>query len=65
MNLSPVWAEYLRHAGIEAEHWSSIGDVRAPDRLIMAHARERHLIVFTHDLDFGNILAVTTPSARV
>ena len=25
----------------------------------MAHAAEQRLVVFTHDLDFGNILAVT------
>lgn len=59
MNLSPTWAEYFRAAGVEAQHWSTLGDSRAPDRVIMAYAREAGLIVFTHDLDFGNILAVT------
>jgi predicted nuclease of predicted toxin-antitoxin system len=59
MNLSPIWAEYLGTVGIEAQHWSSLGDAKAADRLIMAYAREHGYVVFTHDLDFGNILAVT------
>ena len=59
MNLSPAWAEYLHAAGVEAQHWSTLGDSRAKDRTIMAYAREHALVVFTHDLDFGNILAVT------
>jgi predicted nuclease of predicted toxin-antitoxin system len=46
-------------AGIQAEHWPALGDSRATDRVIMAYAREHGFAVFTHDLDFGNILAVT------
>lgn len=59
MNLSPTWVEYLQPAGIEAQHWSLLGDSRALDRVIMAYAREHGFVVFTHDLDFGNILAAT------
>lgn len=59
MNLSPSWVEYLRNHGIDADHWSALGNVKAPDREIMNYARERAFVVFTHDLDFGNILAVT------
>lgn len=59
MSLSPVWVEYLRNAGIEVQHWSTLGDPRALDRVIMAYAREHEFVIFTHDLDFGNILAVT------
>jgi predicted nuclease of predicted toxin-antitoxin system len=59
MNLSPQWVEYLKARGIEAEHWSALGDPRSTDREILAYARDRGLVVFTHDLDFGNILAVT------
>jgi predicted nuclease of predicted toxin-antitoxin system len=59
MNLSPVWAEYFRVGGISAEHWSGVGDSRAADQAIMSYAREHGFVVFTHDLDFGNILAVT------
>jgi len=59
MNLTPMWVEYLASAAVEAVHWSSLGDPKAKDHLIMTYAREHGFIVFTHDLDFGNILAVT------
>ena len=59
MNLSPKWVGMFERHGIEAVHWSAIGDPRAPDRSIMAWARENNHVVFTHDLDFGAILAVT------
>jgi predicted nuclease of predicted toxin-antitoxin system len=59
MNLSPVWVEYLVARSIEAVHWSAIGDPKANDRTIMEYARSADMVVFTHDLDFGNILAVT------
>jgi len=59
MNLSPTWVEYFYAAGIDAQHWSTLGDPRAKDRVILAFARESSGVVFTHDLDFGNILAVT------
>ena len=36
---------------------STIGDPRAPDRAILAWARAHRQILFTHDLDFGAILA--------
>ena len=32
MNLSPRWVEALEHAGIEARHWSTVGDGAASDR---------------------------------
>ena len=57
MNLSPVWVERLQHGGWEAEHWSRIGDPRATDAEIMRFARQNDWIVFTHDLDFGTLLA--------
>jgi predicted nuclease of predicted toxin-antitoxin system len=59
MNLSPWWVETLRPNGIEALHWSEIGDPRAKDHEILTWARERGFIVFTHDLDFGRVLALT------
>jgi predicted nuclease of predicted toxin-antitoxin system len=59
MNLTPSWVEYFRLHGVHSQHWSDLGDSRTPDREIMTYARERGLVVFTHDLDFGNILAVT------
>jgi predicted nuclease of predicted toxin-antitoxin system len=59
MCLTPMWVEYLAGHGLEALHWSTIGNPGDPDHRIMDHARENGMIVFTHDLDFGNILAVT------
>jgi predicted nuclease of predicted toxin-antitoxin system len=59
MNLSPSWCGFLVKAGYEAIHWSTVGDARTTDRLITAWAKEKGYIIFTHDLDFGTILAVT------
>lgn len=63
MNLSPAWVETLRTAGWDAVHWSAEGDPRATDGEIMQHARERGWVVFTHDLDFGTLLAHTRAGA--
>ena len=59
MNLSPLWVQLFADAGQEAVHWSEIGSPNSPDREIMAWARSNGYIVFTHDLDFGTILAST------
>lgn len=59
MNLSPSWLSVLSQAGHTAIHWSSVGSHRAKDREILTWARENQHIVFTHDLDFGAILATT------
>ena len=59
MNLSPDWVKVLEHAGWETVHWSTVGDMRATDDVIMSWARENGYIVFTHDLDFGILLALT------
>ena len=59
MNLSPAWVNVLREAGIAATHWSGIGKPTAPDREIMSWAREHQHVVFTNDLDFGTLLALT------
>jgi predicted nuclease of predicted toxin-antitoxin system len=59
MNLSPDWLPLLRQAGHIVTHWSSVGSPRAKDREILRWARERRQVVFTHDLDFGAILAAT------
>ena len=59
MNLSPEWVPVLREEGWDSIHWSSIGDLGAPDREIMTWAKANGHIVFAHDLDFGAILAAT------
>lgn len=65
MNLSPYWVTVFHSHNIEAVHWSSVGDAREKDAVIMEWAKTHGYIVFTHDLDFGTLLAVTcaaTPS---
>ena len=59
MNLSPKWAEFLRENGIEAAHWSSIGSPDASDNEIITYAKTKKFSIFTNDLDFGFILAMT------
>ena len=59
MNLSPLWVAFLAAHGVDAVHWSSVGVPSARDVEIMAHARDHGLVVFTHDLDFGVLLALT------
>ena len=58
MNLSPRWVEALEDAGIEARHWSAVGDGAASDREVFQWARRHGFIVVTHDLDFSRILAL-------
>lgn len=62
MNLSPDWIGLLQNAGWTATHWSTVGDPKAADRTIMDWAEANGYIVFTHDLDFGTILALTHKS---
>jgi predicted nuclease of predicted toxin-antitoxin system len=59
MNLSPDWVPVLQNAGWSATHWSTFGDPKATDRTIMDWAQANGYVVFTHDLDFGAILALT------
>lgn len=59
MNLSPLWRAIFERHGWEATHWSAVGDPHAPDRVLMDWARANGYVVFTHDLDFGAVLAVT------
>ena len=59
MNLSVDWvSEFAKH-GYSAIHWSTVGDYRAKDTEIMEWALANGYIVFTHDLDFGTLLALT------
>ena len=63
MNLSPVWVSVLMDAGHVAMHWSTVGAPSASDAHILAWARDNGHILFTHDLDFGAILAATNAAA--
>lgn len=59
MNIRVEWVGALEKNGWECVHWSEVGDIRAEDHEIMAWARINDYIVFTHDLDFSAILAIT------
>jgi predicted nuclease of predicted toxin-antitoxin system len=62
MNLSPNWVQILRDHGWDAAHWIDTGDPHAPDAVIMRWAVENGYVVFTHDLDFGALLAASSSS---
>ena len=59
MNLSPDWTAAFAVENIESIHWSTVGNPRAEDEEIMEYARANDYVVFTHDLDFGTLLALT------
>ena len=59
MNLSPAWAPVLNQAGFQCTHWRDIGDANAPDATVMSWAYDHGYIVFTHDMDFGTLLAAS------
>jgi predicted nuclease of predicted toxin-antitoxin system len=65
MNLSPDWVPFLQQAGIDSTHWSSIGRATAPDVEVMSWARDNGHVVFTNDLDFSALLAMTRAKGRV
>jgi predicted nuclease of predicted toxin-antitoxin system len=57
MNLSPLWVQFLADSGFNSVHWSTIGRPSAPDAQIMDYASAKGMVIFTHDLDFGALLA--------
>jgi predicted nuclease of predicted toxin-antitoxin system len=62
MNLSPEWTGVFEEQGWTCHHWNNIGDPRAPDTEIMGWAGSNGFVVFTHDLDFGALLAASRAS---
>jgi len=62
MNLSPLWVEFLAESGYDAVHWSSVGAPTAADAQILEHAATHGFAIFTHDLDFGALLAAAKAS---
>ena len=61
MNLSPLWVQFLVGHGVDAVHWSAIGEASAPDSQILDYAAENDFVVFTHDLT----LACSLPRASL
>lgn len=62
MNLSPAWVPFLEAAAVSAVHWTSVGRPTAPDLELMNWARANGCVVFTNDLDFSALLAMTRAS---
>jgi predicted nuclease of predicted toxin-antitoxin system len=63
MNLTVRWVAFLRNAGYDVVHWSSIGRISAKDSEICNFAREQSYALLTNDLDFPRILAHTQQAA--
>ena len=59
MNASPEWVEPIQKAGFVCLHWSQTGDPKAGDEIIFQWAAQNGYVIYTHDLDFGAILAAT------
>ncbi len=59
MNLSAGWIAELAPHGWSTLHWSTVGAPTADDSTIMHWALANGFLVFTHDLDFGTMLALT------
>ncbi len=59
MNLPEEWVPVLAEHGFEAVHWSKLGSITAEDTEIMEWASQNGCVVFTHDLDFGALLAAS------
>jgi predicted nuclease of predicted toxin-antitoxin system len=63
MNLSPALAPMLASAGHLVRHWSSVGDPRAPDSVVLEWCRTNDHVLITNDLGFGAILAAAGATA--
>ncbi len=57
MNLSPRWATFLCARGYEAQRWSEVGAPDAEDLEVLGYTARQGLVLVTHDLDFGTLLA--------
>ncbi len=62
MNISYQWVNVLQAAGYTCKHWIEIGPANATDAEIFDWAKTNNYIIFTHDLDFGAILASSNSS---
>jgi len=63
MNLSIKWVDFFDQSGIQSVHWSTIGDVEAKDTVLFDWAIANQFAIFTNDLDFGMLLAMTRASS--
>ncbi len=58
MGISPRTVDRLHEWGHDAVHLHELGLDRLPDGDILDKARRENWIVLTHDLDFGELLAI-------
>lgn len=68
MGISPDTVSWLRNQGHDAVHLHERGWDRLPDGEILERARDEGRVLLTHDLDFGQLLALskaTSPSVIV
>lgn len=59
MGISPASVANLRAQGFDAVHLHEQGLDRMDDSDILAKARAEERVVLTHDLDFGDLLAMS------
>jgi predicted nuclease of predicted toxin-antitoxin system len=67
-NLSPALVEMLATLGHDTRHVLRIGMHKSPDFDILIEADANNEIILTHDLDFGDLLAMSgksTPSVII
>ncbi|MGC9346621.1 MAG: DUF5615 family PIN-like protein [Anaerolineae bacterium] len=62
MGISPQSIAFLREQGVEAVHLHELGLGRLPDVDIVDKAQNEGYIILTHDLDFGELLALSRAS---
>lgn len=60
MGVSPLAVQALRQQGYDAVHLVEEGLERLPDPDILEKARQEERIILTFDLDFGELLAVSS-----
>jgi len=59
MGISPRSVAFLRNLGYEAVHLYELGLERLPDVEILTKARREGYVLLTHDLDFGELIALS------
>ncbi len=59
MGISPRSVEYLRGKGHDAVHLYEEGLERLTDAEVLAKGRAEGRVILTHDLDFGELMAVS------
>ena len=64
MGISPRSVAYLRNLGVDAVHLHELGLDRLPDAEIVRKARREGYVILTHDLDFGELLAISGNEMR-